>query len=139
MPAIRGQFTFITEPDIAQYFKPASQVTLNALGVQYGFPFYGIFIAGSGSCPDFILERHSFPAQTGAPAQRADKLQIAIDTMLEDTLRSTVEVTDRWFWAKTHFWNYRNDSLYTQRFQGVGDYNIYLSDDTPPANWWQGM
>ena len=44
--------------------KPATVTTLQNLLATKGSPLIGIFIFGSGSSPDFILERSSFPLET---------------------------------------------------------------------------
>ncbi len=142
MPSIRGQFVFIEEADAANsfFFKAASRSLLANLGVTYGWPLYGVFIAGGENTetPDFILERHSFPTPTGG-GDLANKVQTAIDNLLITAYKSPVDAQDRYFFAVCHIWNYKEAKDYLPRGGGVGDYNLYLSQGTPPANWWQNL
>src|SRR3972149_4678587 len=99
MPAVRGQFISIEEVDATNpfFFKAANRSLLASLGATYGWPLYGIFIAGGENTetPDFVLERHSFPTPAGG-GDLANKVQTAIDNLLTDTYKSPVEVQDRY-------------------------------------------
>jgi hypothetical protein len=133
MPTIWRQAQLLTAADVAEIAtdpraKAATVVQLNSLIATKGDPIIGIFIFGSGSTPDFILERSSFPTETGG--QQADKLQNDIDAQLATAFGATADT--RQFFANTHFFTYRSDKAYV-----ASDYKFYLSNITPPANWWQ--
>lgn len=143
MPSIRGQFLSIDEADATNpfFFKASSRATLAALGAQYGWPLYGVFIAGgeNSETPDFILERHTWPAKTGA--DRAGKVQSDVEGQMEVVYKSK-DADARYFWATCHVWNYRADGSYLPRGHAgpsTGDYQLYTSDAQPPANWWQEL
>ena len=127
---------------------------LSNLAVTHGWPLLGIFVSqvGQGEMKHYILHRSDFPSQTGAPDQRADKLQTEIDESFQTVFHLSKEVTDPEdddfgetdefdpFFANTHFWNYRSDNLYESKIPGgAGDYLVRIDgreNGNPPANWW---
>ena len=118
----------------------------------HGWPLIGIYISTSGQVArHFCVHRSQFPAQTGSAAQRAEKLQTAIDAAFELLYKSEQTITDptdpdfgnvvtsRNFWANSHFFSFQNSGLFTPRVNGVGDYAFNVSNDSPPGNWWQDL
>jgi hypothetical protein len=128
--------------------KTARQIINEQVAV-FGLPLVGMYISASGDIPHLVLHRSQFPAQTGPANLRAEKLQTALQTALDNVYKAQVFIDDptdpdfgqtidvRNFWVNVHVWNYRNDGLYTPRRPGSGDFAIYVSDSTPPGNWWQ--
>jgi hypothetical protein len=123
--------------------------TIANQAASFGWPLAGLYISGSGSSPHLAIHRSQFPTQTGSPAQRAERLQTALQTAMDGIYKSSVVITDpldpdfgqtvdiRNFWVSVHVWNYRTDGLYVPRIKGVGDYAFRVSDQSPPGNWWQ--
>lgn len=144
MPLVKWAGTTIHNPGRIAFFRPETQVTLNSLVAQYGFPLYGLWIApDSIEIPDFIKHISAFPPQTGAPSQRADKLQTALDSEMQAIYAAASEESygarGRPFFTNTHFWNYRDNPLdYRPRdpSTGTGDFAFLVSVSSPPGNWW---
>lgn len=119
-----------------------------------GWPLVGIYISASGNTPHIAIPREDFPSQTGAPGQRADKLQMALDLAIEGIYKSEAVITDptdpdfgqtvelRFFFVSVKIWNYHSDnSLYAPRGRDVnenwiGDF-LALMGVNPPGDWWQ--
>ena len=137
MPDIRGQFLQLDPEEAANpfFFKPESRAQLASLGATYGWPLIGIFIAGGENreTPDFILERHAFPSQSGSDL--AGKLQTDLESQMQTVYKSR-DADARFFWITCHVWNYKPAQDYLPRGTGNGDYEIYVSSSQPPANWW---
>lgn len=131
------------------------RAAITTLATAKGWPLRGIFASVVGDeSGHFILHRDDFPAQGGAPDQRADKLTIEIDQAMVDAFRvekliddptdpdfGQTDITDPFF-ANVHFWNYRADNLYEPRSSGAGDYTIRIQSrvkGAAPGNWWQDL
>ncbi len=126
---------------------PARQIVEDQF-TAHGDPLIGMYVSASGNVPHFAIHRSDFPTQTGAPDQRADKLQDDLDAAAERIYKTEELITDpedpdfgqtvstRNFFFVTHVWNYKGDNAYTPRANGVGDFRCLLSNDNPPGNWW---
>jgi hypothetical protein len=126
----------------------AVRESIAALGLTFGWPLRGIWISGTGSIPHFGLHVSEFPPQTGSIAQRPEKMQLDIDTMLSDLYEDVITngETATFLIVKNHIWanpalNYQNDMAdMLPRFSGTGDFALSSVFDpragAPPSNWW---
>ncbi len=145
MPTIWRCQSVLTAADVAEIAadpraRAETVALLQSLLAAVGDRLVGIFIFGSGGpvasggTPDFILERSSFPTETGGSA--LSKLQADLDAQLAATYGPA---GSEFFFVKTHFWNYKPDNSYLPRANGSGDFAFVVSNDPPAASWWQQL
>lgn len=91
IPQFAGNGAYDKQIDSGQ----TSREYIAGLAAVHGWPLYGVFLSGAGSQPDFVLVRQDFPVQGGAPGQRVERLQNAVNAALEGTykLEPTQEFT----------------------------------------------
>lgn len=154
---LQERFLDMRHPDGRLLHFAKSRPEIEALVATFGWPnMVGIFISGSEeNVPDTVMHRSQFPPQTGSLEQRAEKLQIAIDTILinryENLLGADGEPIGK-LRVRTKFWVYKNDpnlfvpvfeprSVVISRGETPGDYRLsgILSFTEPAldANWWK--
>jgi len=141
----RDQFRDIAGTDLITYRDPTTgldagksvrQIIAEQVAV-HGWPLIGIYISGAGqTAAHCAFHRSQFPKN---PAKKPDRLQTDLDNCLERLYKWETEedgniYDTRQFWAVTHVFNYRQDSLYNP---DVPDYMITISNSPPTPDWWR--
>lgn len=125
----------------------ANRYNLVAWDAVTGAASYDVYRTAAGGNPNTLGRIGSAAALSfgdhgaagdGATAPTQSLLQ-AITADLDDQLAAAYADAQGGnpFWAKTHFWQYLGSRLYVPRWMGAGDYAVLVSNDSPPANWWQ--
>ena len=142
MPSIRFISQVLTQEAAVEFFSGADLTRIQTLAGAWGYPLRGIFIVPAGGVlPSFIKHVSEFPVQTGSVSQRANKLQVALESEMQSFFEESTPEGEvgRSFWCAVHVWNYVTplSGMKPRSSNGSGDYLLHVSDSTPPANWWQ--